>query len=241
MPNPSTNDLLETQRDDFEYAAGTVSFAAGESSKTVTILINEDAYLEGGETFNVTLSNPAGAALGQQSTTTVAITDDLSEPAINPLDDSQQFVYLHYHDFLNREPDLAGLQFWTNQIETCGADAQCREVKRINVSAAFFLSIEFQETGYLRYLLQKESFGSTPKYTDFMRDVQEVSNGLIVTAPGWQQKLKDNQKQFADKWTVRPGFKAFMMGCRTTPSLTPSTKMRASCRRRRRRISWWPR
>jgi hypothetical protein len=65
LPNPSTNDLLETQRADFEYAAGTVSFAAGESSKTVTILINEDAYLEGGETFNVTLSNPAGAALGQ--------------------------------------------------------------------------------------------------------------------------------------------------------------------------------
>jgi hypothetical protein len=203
-----TTDGSATQRADFEYAAGTVHFAPGETSRTVTILINEDAYIESGETFIVTLSNPAGAALGQQSTTTVAINDDLPETIVNPLDDSQQFVYMHYHDFLNREPDLAGLQFWTNQIETCGSDAQCREVKRINVSAAFFLSIEFQETGYLRYLLQKESFGSTTKYAEFMRDVQEVSNGVIVNSPGWEQKLKDNQVQFADQWVNRPAFKA---------------------------------
>ena len=40
------------------------------------------------------------------------------------------------------------LAFWVNQIESCGADAACRELKRIvNVSAAFFLSIEFQKTG----------------------------------------------------------------------------------------------
>lgn len=31
----------------------------------------------------------------------------------------------------------------------CGTDTQCIELRRINVSAAFFLSIEFQETGYL--------------------------------------------------------------------------------------------
>src|SRR5205807_6385811 len=143
-----------------------------------------------------------------QGTASVAIIDDSPESITNTIDDAQSFVYMHYHDFLNREPDAAGLQFWTNEITSCGNDAQCIEAKRINVSAAFFLSIEFQETGYVRYLLQKESFASTPKYTEFMRDLQEVSRGVIVNSPGWEQKLKDNQQQFAGKWINRPAFKA---------------------------------
>ena len=130
----------------------------------------------------------------------------------NPIDDAETFVYMHYHDFLNREPDAAGLAFWTNEIGSCGNDAQCIDARRINVSAAFFLSIEFQETGYLSYLMQKESFGSTPKYAEFMRDVQEVSRGVVVKAPGWEQKLKDNQLQFAENWIARPEFKAVYDG-----------------------------
>jgi len=58
-------------------------------------------------------------------------------------------VHQHYIDFLGREPDSGGIGFWTNEITICGANPQCIEVKRINVSAAFFLSIEFQQTGYL--------------------------------------------------------------------------------------------
>ena len=41
-----------------------------------------------------------------------------------------------------------------------------------------------------------------------MRDLQEVSRGVIVNAPGWQQKLSDNQQQFAQAWAGRPEFKA---------------------------------
>jgi len=164
-------------------------------------------HMEGTESFNVVLSNPSGAALGQSSTT-VNITDDMPESATNPIDDAQSFVHMHYHDFLNREPDQAGLQFWTNQIASCGADEQCREVKRTNVSAAYFLSIEFQQTGYLLHLFQKESFASLPKYQDFMRDLQEVSQGVVVNSPGWEQKLAANRQQFAEKWVARPVFKA---------------------------------
>jgi hypothetical protein len=31
---------------------------------------------------------------------------------------------------------------------------------------------------------------------------------VIVNAPGWEQKLKDNQQRFADEWVNRPAFKA---------------------------------
>jgi hypothetical protein len=203
----TTADGSATQKADFEYAAGTFNFAPGETSKTLTLLINEDMFGEGDETFNLVLSNPAGTTLGAQSTATVTIVDDVPD-LFNPIDDPQSFVYTHYHDFLNREPDAAGLAFWTSKITTCGSDAKCLENARINVSASFFLSIEFQETAYLLYLMQKESYATMPKYMTFMRDLQEVSRGVVVNAPGWEQKLSDNQQQFAEKWINRAEFKA---------------------------------
>ena len=108
------------------------------------------------------LSNPTGAGvgLGSPNQADLKIVDnDSVAPTTNPIDDSTFFVRQHYLDFLNREPDAAGLAFWVNQIESCGADAACREVKRINVSAAFFLSIEFQKTGLEAYLTHRAAFG----------------------------------------------------------------------------------
>src|SRR4029453_18808224 len=80
----------------------------------------------------------------------------------NRIDDPQFFVTQHYRDFLNREPDASGLAFWVNEITSCGTNAQCIQVKRVNVSAAFFLSIEFQETGYLVYRFYKAGYGNLP-------------------------------------------------------------------------------
>ncbi len=42
------------------------------------------------------------------------------------------------------------------------ADVQCIDLKRTNVSAAFFLSTEFQETGYLVYRIHKTAYGNLP-------------------------------------------------------------------------------
>src|SRR5262249_23672095 len=112
----ATADCAATQKSDFEYAAGTLSFNPGETSKTFQVLINEDMYVEGNETFSISLNNPAGATLGQTGTATVTIVDDSPESLTNPIDEPQSFVYMNYHDFLNREPDAAGLTFWTNEI-----------------------------------------------------------------------------------------------------------------------------
>ncbi len=203
-----TNDGAAKQKTDFEFAAGSLKFAPGDTAKVFQLLINEDIYSEGSETLTISLGNPSGALLGPQGTAIVTISDDAPETSINSIDNAAAFVYTHYHDFLNREPDPAGLAFWTNQITSCGNDAQCVEARRINVSASFFLSIEFQETAYLLYLMQKESYATMPKYASFMRDLQEVSRGVIVNTPGWQQQLSNNQQRFADNWVTRPEFKA---------------------------------
>jgi uncharacterized repeat protein (TIGR01451 family) len=133
-------------------------------------------------------------------------------PMPNPIDNSSNFVGQHYKDFLSRDADSSGQQFWTNEVESCGANAQCREVKRVNVSAAFFLSIEFQETGYFVYRLEKASFNRLPRFGQFMADTRQAAAGVVVNTPGWEQKLAGNKRAFAELWVRRADFKALYDG-----------------------------
>jgi uncharacterized repeat protein (TIGR01451 family) len=205
-------------RCDFTTAAGTLKFATGETSKTFEVLISQDNYVEGNESFSLTLSNPTnGSALGTPSTANVNIADDVTEPAANPIDDSTNFVRQHYHDFLNREPlpgDAAGLNFWVNQIEGCGSDQACRDLKRINVSGAFFLSIEFQQTGFYVYRTYKAGLGdinppSVPvplRFREFVTDTQEVQRGVVVGQGAWQAQLDANKQAYALAFVTRTAF-----------------------------------
>ena len=208
----STVDGTAKQKGDFEYAAGRLQFAPGETSKTVTLLINEDMYVEGAEGFTLALSNPSGVTLGPQSTTTITITDDAPESPTNPIDEVQAFVWMQYHDFLNREPDAPGLAFWMNEITSCGGDPQCIEAKRVNVSAAFFLSIEYQETGYLVHRMYKAAYGNLPnspvpvKVSELLPDTQEIGKGVIVKQAGWQQVLETNKQTFTTDFVQRTRF-----------------------------------
>src|SRR6478672_3778689 len=106
---------------------------------------------------------PATTSFSQLGDHTEAIFNAVAiAPTGNPLDTAMFFVRQHYLDFLGREPDANGLTFWTNQITSCGLDQSCVELKRINVSAAFFLSIEFQETGYFVYRAYKSAYDNLP-------------------------------------------------------------------------------
>jgi hypothetical protein len=100
----NTANISATERKDYITALGTLRFAAGETSKSFAVLINEDSLIEGSETFSISLSNPLGLTLGGPSIATITITDDAGEPAAKPIDDPQTYVCQHYHDFLNRQP-----------------------------------------------------------------------------------------------------------------------------------------
>ena len=218
----NTADVTATERKDYITALGRLQFAPGETSKSIIVLINEDSFVEGNETFNVNLSNPSGAALGTPAVATVAIIDDQSEPATNAIDDAQNYVCQHYHDFLNRQPDAAGLAFWSNEIISCGSDAQCVTAKRTNVSAAFYLSIEFQQTGYLVERIYKTAFGNAAgvsalggahqvavpavRLNEFLSDTQKIGQGVIVGQANWEQTLENNKQAFAAEFVQRARF-----------------------------------
>jgi len=126
----------------------------------------------------------------------------------NVIDTADYFVRQHYLDFLGREPDESGFTFWSDQILSCGSDATCRERRTINVSAAYFLSIEFQQTGGLVDGLYRASFNRRPTYGEFMPDAAMVAHDVIVGRADWAQILEANKQAFVTAWVDRPAFRA---------------------------------
>jgi subtilase family protein/fervidolysin-like protein len=133
-------------------------------------------------------------------------------PTTNQIDATDFFVEQHYLDFLGRQSDPDGKAFWTNQIAQCGADQTCVEIRRINVSAAFFLSIEFQETGYLVYRSYKAAYGNLQgapvpvRFNEFLPDKQQIGQGMVVGVQGWEQQLENNKNAFFTAFVLRPRF-----------------------------------
>ena len=216
------------QRRNYTAARGTLHFGAGQTSAAVKVLIGEDARLEkgidhgvpfNGIFFGLTLTNPSdGHTLGdavKRLTSVHVLDDEDTGEGPNPVDASHTFVCQHYHDFLGREPDAAGLAFWVNNIESCGASAACRAVKRIETSAAFFLSIEFQETGFLAYRAHAAAFGPTRvggaaplTLEEFLFDAGRVARGVVVGPGDWRLRLENNRRAYFDEFTQRPAFEA---------------------------------
>jgi len=218
----NTSDVTATERRDYITAVGKLQFAPGETAKSFAVLINDDSYVEGNETFNINLSNPSGVSLGAPAIAIVTIIDNPSEPATNVIDDPRDYVCQHYHDFLNRQPDPSGWDFWTNQLTACGADQACMEGRRINVSASFFLSLEFQDTGYLVERLYKAAYGDATsnstfpaahqltvpavRLNEFLADTQEIGQGVIVGQGNWQQQIESNKQAFTSAFVGRTRF-----------------------------------
>jgi hypothetical protein len=134
------------------------------------------------------------------------------------------FVRQHYLDFLNREPDQSGWGFWTNQITSCGDNLQCTEVRRVDVSASFFLSIEFQNNGYLVERFYKVAYGTANgnstfggahqlavpvvRFNEFLQDTQRIGQGVTVLEPGWEQALANNKQAYALEFVQTARFMA---------------------------------
>ena len=77
------------------------------------------------------------------------------------------------------------------------------------MSTAFFLSIEFKETGYLVIRAHKAAFGSaesTPRYLVFLRDQRQIAEGIIVGQGNWQDQLNTNKQKFLEDFVSRPEF-----------------------------------
>lgn len=164
-----------------------------------------------------TRTDLAGTIGGQLAVALVNVTPG------NP-NNTDYFVHQQYVDFLDREPDAGGFDFWANQITSCGANQLCIDAKRVNTSAAFYLSIEFQQTAYLVERLYKTAYGDATgtsntggahqlpvpvvRMNELLIDSEQINRGVVVLQPGWEAVLENNKQNFLSQFVQRSRFQA---------------------------------
>lgn len=78
----STADGTALAGSDYEAASGTLTFAPGETSKTITVNVLSDTVVEPNETFVVNLSNATGATIADGQGVVTITNDDVSLPSL---------------------------------------------------------------------------------------------------------------------------------------------------------------
>jgi hypothetical protein len=189
-------------RCDFATTVGSLTFAPGETSKTITVPIIDDGHVEGVETFQLLLANPAGAVVGATGVAAVTIQDNDAAGAANPIFSSPFFVRQQYLDFLSREPDQGGFDAWLGVLNNCSDVNNNPSCDRIYVSGeGFFRSTEFQLKGFYVFRFYKAAFNRLPEYAEIVSDMSFVAGQTA-------QEVYARKAQLATRLTQRPEFQA---------------------------------
>jgi uncharacterized delta-60 repeat protein len=189
-----------------------VSLAGGRSGVTITNAAGFYAFpdLASGGFYTVTpwLANysfgpqaRSFSLLADQTDATFTATPN-AIPTQNPLDTPLYFVRQQYLDFLGREPDAEGLAYWTDQLNQCGNDASCISQRRIDISAAYFMSDEFQQTASFVYRIYQGALGRRISYAEFSADRQQFGAANSNAAPNLDQLTA----AFTHDFVLRPEF-----------------------------------
>ncbi|HEX8145243.1 MAG TPA: SBBP repeat-containing protein, partial [Pyrinomonadaceae bacterium] len=203
LNNCDVNTGNASARCDYTAVGGTLTFAAGVASRTFTVPIINDVYVEGPEHLTLTLSNPTGGILAIPSTVLLNITDDdTTAGAPNPINTRTFFIRQLYLDVLNREPEPSGLAAWLNRLNTCPQPGETiQNCDEIEVASAFFRSPEFFDRVYFIYKVYEEALGRQPQYDEYQRDIRRVTGFLT------SQELEARKQQFVLEFTQRQEFK----------------------------------
>jgi protocatechuate 3,4-dioxygenase beta subunit len=199
---PASAPPAASERSDYITSIGRLRFAPGEMTKTITVFIIDDAFVEGDEALSLVLSSPSeGGVLGATSAVTLKIIDnDTTQPTKNPIDDPAFFVRQHYLDFLNREPESGGFSGWMYILNNCGG-AVAQPCDRTEVSSAFFRSEEFQGRSFFAYRFYSTALGRIPLYREMMRDLSFVTGFLS------NEQLEANKQEFVADFMSRAEFR----------------------------------
>ena len=115
----------------------------------------------------------------------------ISHPT-NLIDQANYFVQQQYLDFLSREPDQEGLDYWVGLITQCGDDQTCLRIKRIDVSNAFFFELEYQQTGSYVYRLYRAAFGNNQPFPNPLPDLAHPGEEKKVV--GYEAFVQDRAR-----------------------------------------------
>lgn len=197
--NNTDNHGAAYARCDYATTIDTLTFATGETTKSFSVPIFDDAHTEGEETVQLLLSSPKGASLGQR-TATLTIVDNDPVAAVNPLNSSSFFVRQHYLDFLSREPEGSGLTAWMSVLDNCSDVNNNPTCDRLTVSSSFFRSDEFQLKGFYVFKFYQLTLGRLPTYAEISVDMRRVTGQTA-------DEVFAKRDAFAKDWTQRQEFR----------------------------------
>jgi Carboxypeptidase regulatory-like domain/Domain of unknown function (DUF4214) len=190
-------------------AGVTVVLEGAESKQTVTNSQGNFRFsnIETGQFYIVTPElNSYGFSPANRSFSLVGDKTDAVFTAVpdngtstNVIDSSGFFVRQQYLDFLGREPETTGFNYWHDQLDQCHGDADCLHNRRIDVSAAFFQSEEFRDTGSFVYRLYRGTLGRQLRFEEFATDRAQVIGG---------PNLEASKATFANAFVQRAEFAA---------------------------------
>lgn len=196
-----------TTADGQALAGVTVQLAGARTATTVTDTLGAYHFnnMEANNLYTVTPQfanyqfSPASRTFSLVGNKTDAVFTAIPDAVqgTNAIDSSEFFVRQQYRDFLGREPEPGGFDYWTGQINGCNGDTDCLRTRRLDVSAAFFMSREFQESGSYIYRLYQGALGRQLNYAEFSADRPQVIGG-----PG----LDASKTAFANAFVERAEF-----------------------------------
>ncbi|WP_420478743.1 Calx-beta domain-containing protein [Brevundimonas sp. FT23028] len=133
----ATSDGTATAGVDYVAGSGTVSFADGEATTTITVTVNSDTLVEGDETLTVTLTNPSTGTISDGSGEGTITNDDVPAGAVTPF--INEFHYDNASTDTGEFIEIAGsagtnLNGWTLVLYN-GGNGQ--SYTTINLSGAF--------------------------------------------------------------------------------------------------------
>ncbi|HLL74712.1 MAG TPA: matrixin family metalloprotease [Pyrinomonadaceae bacterium] len=124
---------------------------------------------------------------------------------LNPIEANDFFVRQQYRDFLFREPEPTGQQFWESILNNCpnvfntDPASPSRQCDRNLVSASFFTSVEFDIKG--RYIIHfyRLGLGRSPTYAEFNAAMRFISGAT-------EAEVNQRRAQYAANFVARSDF-----------------------------------
>jgi hypothetical protein len=189
---------------DFSAAAlpsGTVNFAAGESSQTITVQVNGDTLVESDEGFSVTLTNPSGATIATSTASGIIRNDDvapnqpptavaLSNVTTSLAENTSTSSRLKLADIAINDDGLG-----SNTISLLDADATAFEVigTALYLKAGSSLNYESKTSYNLSVSVSDSTLsGSSPVSTAYslaITDVNEAPTALSLSATTFNENI----------------------------------------------------
>ncbi len=173
------------------------------SSSAQTVNCTYAGSIGAGVSTTISLTAAVGARAVPRVTNTVQVSNssdinpanngasDVAVVGPNPLDDNLAFVRQQYLDFLNRDPEPAGLNFWTSQLNS-GA------LSRAQVVYEYFRSPEFQDNGGYIARLYTGILFRRAEYDGFLFWLGQLNSGaqtkdqiisLFISSPEFQSRF----------------------------------------------------